>query len=153
MNAQQKRMVSELVGEGGLAIQTTCGANQAPHAAWMTAVVSADLKEVIAITSPVSQKARNLRENPFSEWMFSSVSLETVAYLAGKTEIVEDPEEARRCWDQVPGKANAFYRHYQKPEDPANFAVIRTRVSDIQLVKPMGYRKAGGTPEEVELTS
>ncbi len=133
-------MVSSLIGEGGLAVLTTCGSGGMPHATWMNAVVVDGLREVVAITSPESRKALNLGENSQAEWMFTSTSLETIAHLSGDSVIV-DGEEAQKYWDLVPCKSRGFYRHYRKPELHSDFAIIRTQVSNVQLVRPMGYRK------------
>jgi len=152
MNTQQFRIVSSLIGEGGLAVLTTCGNDGMPHATWMNAVVVEGLREVIAITSPESRKVLNLEENAQAEWMFSSPSLETIAHLSGASMIVPE-EEALKYWDLVPSKSRGFYRHYRKPELHTDFAIIRTQVSNIQFVKPMGYRKTEIAHGEVALSS
>lgn len=145
-------MVSTLIGEGGTAVLTTCGKDGMPHATWMNALVNDRLREVIAITSPESRKALNLAENAQAQWMFTSPSLETVAYLSGVTTIVAD-HESEKYWDMVPSKAKGFYRHYRKPERHTDFAIIRTVVSNIQLIKPMGYRKTEMAYGDVALSS
>ena len=152
MNTQQLRMVTTLIGEGGTSVLTTCGSDGMPHATWMNAVVIPGLREVIAITSPESRKPLNLGENAQAEWMFTSPSLETIAYLSGTTTIVAD-DESEKYWDMVPCKAKGFYRHYRKPESHTDFAVIRTIVSNVKLLKPMGYRKTEMAFDEVALSS
>lgn len=152
MNTEQFRMVSSLIGEGGLAVLTTCGNDGMPHATWMNAVVIDGLREVVAITSPESRKVLNLEENSQAEWMFTSPSFETVAHLSGISTIVGE-EEALKYWDLVPHKSRGFYRHYRKPELHSDFAIIRTTVSNVKLVKPMGYRKTEIAHGDVALPS
>lgn len=140
MSIQQWRQAAEVIGEGGQAVLTTCSACGKPHATWMNAVVTARMEEVIAITSPETRKVQNLKENPQAEWMFATPSFETVINLSGPTEIIVDEEEARRYWDLVPTKSEAFYRHYRKPDDFREFAIIRTKVEMIDHSRPLGYK-------------
>jgi hypothetical protein len=104
--------------------------------------ISADsnMQEVVAISAPTTTKVSNLLSNPQCEWMFASPSLETIVYLSGPTKIVGG-EEARRCWDRMPGKSKAYYRNYCDTDDPAKFAVICTHVVKVVYCRPIGYRK------------
>lgn len=145
-------MVSTLIGEGGTSVLTTCGSDGMPHATWMNALVTSGLREVVAITSPESRKVLNIGENSQAQWMFTSPSLETIAYLSGTTIIVTE-DESEKYWHMVPFKAKGFYRHYRKPECHTDFAIIRTQVSNIQLLKPMGYRKTEMAHGDVALSS
>ena len=106
----------------------------------MTTQVTPDLSEIISITAPTSQKAGILRHNPRGEWMFASPSLETIVYLSGRTRLLEG-DSAKRYWDQMPGKKQAYYRKYCETEDFRKFAVIRTEVDKIVLCKPYSYTK------------
>lgn len=72
--------------------------------------------------------------------MFASPSMETIVYLSGFTRVVEG-EAAKRYWDRMPGKAQAYYRKYCETEDYHKFAVIRTEVGKVVLCKPYAYKK------------
>lgn len=135
-------MVARLVADTPLAIMATAAGNGAPHAVWMKPVVSQDLEEVIAITMPSSEKAANLRSNPRAEWSFASSSLETIVYLSGPTEILSD-EDALSYWNATPGKHFAYYRNAAggDSENPADYAVIRTKVRKVVHSRAIGYRK------------
>ncbi len=136
------RAVARLVADTPLAIMATADGDGAPHAVWMNVVVSTDLEEVIAITLPDTDKVANLRANPRAEWSFSSPSRESFAYLSGPTEILTG-DEARRCWEAIPGKTFAYYRNAAggDSDDPADYAVIRTQVRKVVHARPIGYRK------------
>jgi general stress protein 26 len=136
----QAREAQQLVMNCKHAVLATADDHRQPHATWMTTQVTNDLEEVISITSPVSQKAAELRRNPQAEWMFGSPSMETLVYLSGFTRVVEG-EAAKRYWDRMPGKAQAYYRRYCEEGDYHNFAVIRTEVSKVVLCKPYAYKK------------
>lgn len=134
------RAASRLVADSHLAVLTTADADGMPHATWMNIQADSKMEEVVAITAPTTQKIANLQSNPNTEWMFATPSLETIVYLSGPTEILEG-EEARQRWDQMPGKSKAYFRKYCDTDDPAKFAVIRTRVTSIVYCRPVGYRK------------
>lgn len=134
------RTSSVLVAESRLAILTTADAAGMPHAAWMNILADSTMAEVVTITAPTTQKIANLRANPQAEWMFASPSVETVVYLSGPTEILEN-EVAKAYWDLAPGKSKAYFRHYCPDDDYSKFAVIRTRVTKVVYARPIGYHK------------
>lgn len=134
------REAQQVVKRAKNAVLATADDQGHPHSAWMTTQVTDDLAELYSITSPLSQKVADLRRNPQAEWMFATPSLETLVYLSGFTRVIEG-DAAKRYWDQMPGKAQAYYRKYCETEDYHKFAVIRTEVSKIVLCKPYAYKK------------
>ena len=140
IESELSKLAEEVVLKCKNAVLATADAEGRPHAAWMTTQVTTDLAEVTSITAPTSQKVAELRRNPQAEWMFASSSLETIVYLSGFTRVIEG-EAAKRYWDQMPGKAQAYYRKYCETEDYHKFAVIRTEVGRIVVCKPYAYKK------------
>lgn len=136
------KIASKLATETPLAIMATADGHGAAHAVWMNVVVQPGLEEVIAITMPETEKVANLRANPQAEWSLSSPSRESFVYLSGPTEILSG-DEARRCWEAMPGKSFAYYRNAAggESDDPADYAVIRTRVLKVVHYRAIGYRK------------
>jgi len=136
------RAAARLVADSSLAIMATADGEGRPHAVWMNATVTPDLEEVLAITRPDTQKISNLKANPRAEWSFSSTSRESFVYLSGPTEILEG-EDAQRGWDAMPGKNFAYYRNAAggESDDPADYAVIRTKVRKVVHCRAIGYRK------------
>lgn len=134
------RTASRLVADSHLGILTTADAAGMPHAAWMNILTDSTMQEVVTITAPNTQKIANLRTNPNGEWMVATPSLETIVYLSGPTLILEG-DEAKQCWDRMPGKRKANFRHYCDEDDFARFAVVRTRVTKVVYCRPFGYRK------------
>jgi len=139
-NDQLWKAASILVSETKTAVLTTSSNIGHPHATWMNALADSLMEKVIAITAPHTQKAANLRENPHSEWMFASSSMESMAYLSGPTEIVIG-EEALRYWNSMPGKSKAPYHNYSPSENPEDFAILCTKVEKIIYCRPPGYNK------------
>jgi len=134
------RTAAQIVAETRNAVLATADDKGLPHSAWMTAQVTQDLEEVISITAPISQKVADLRSNPHAEWMFASHGMETIVYLSGHTRVVEG-EAAKRYWDKMPGKAQAYYRKYCDTDDFHKFVVVRTEVDKVVLCKPYSYKK------------
>ncbi|WP_395718944.1 pyridoxamine 5'-phosphate oxidase family protein [Prosthecobacter sp.] len=134
------REAVQVVKKAKFAVLATADERGCPHATWMTTQVTDDLEEIISITAPISQKIADLRRNPQAEWMYATSSMETLVYLSGFTRVIEG-EAAKRYWDRMPGKAQAYYRKYCETEDYHKFAVIRTEVSKVVLCKPYAYKK------------
>ncbi len=146
------RAASEVAKSTKLAIMTTADASGMPHAAWMNLLADSVMEEVICITAPNTQKIANLRANPQAEWMISSPTMETVVYLSGPTEILSD-DEARKYWNSMPGKSQAYYRRYCDEDDPDKFCILRTKVTRVVYCRPPGYHKTVVheiTPEAAE---
>ncbi len=146
-NAELWRTASRLISDSPLAVLTTADAAGMPHATWMNVLADSTMEEVVTITAPTTLKIANLQANPRGEWMFASPSLETIVYLSGPTQILEG-EEARQCWDRMPGKSKAYFRKYCDADDHSKFAVIRTKVTKVVHCRPIGYRKS--VVDEVE---
>jgi len=136
------RTTSRLVADSHLGVLTTADAAGMPHATWMNILTDSAMEEVVTITAPTTQKIANLRANPNGEWMVTTPSLETIVYLSGPTRILEG-DEAKQCWDRMPGKSKAYFRHYCDQDDCSQFAVIRTQVTKVVYCRPIGYRKTG----------
>lgn len=134
------RAAAQVVAKCRNAVLATADEKGSPHAAWMTVQVTSGLEEVVSITAPTSQKVAELRRNPQAEWMFASPAMETIVYLSGHTRVVEG-EAAKRYWDRMPGKAQAYYRKYCETGDYRQFVIVRTEVSKIVLCKPYAYTK------------
>jgi len=129
---------STLVTESKTAILTTANNIGHPHATWMNVLADSLMENVIAITAPQTQKVGNLSDNPHTEWLFASPSMETMVYLSGPTEIVIG-EEALRYWDSMPGKSKAPYHNYSPSEHPEDFAILCTKVEKVVYCSPQGY--------------
>jgi general stress protein 26 len=124
-----------------MAILTTANAKGQPHATWMNAVVGSRLEEVITATAPDTLKVANLTVNSRVEWMFASKSQETLVYLEGRACLVEDPDDAEACWNQLPDRHQAYFRNYCDSDDFHDFSLIRTKVDAVVYCRPQGYRK------------
>ena len=153
-NGELWRTASRLVADSHLAVLTTADAVGMPHAAWMNILADSTMEEVVSITAPTTQKISNLQANPQGEWMFASPSMETIVYLSGPTQILET-DEAKACWDRMPGKSKAYFRNYCDTDEHTKYAVIRTQVTKVVYCRPVGYRKtvvdeAAKTPPEDE---
>ncbi len=135
------KAAKHVVAESRLAILTTANAGGQPHATWMSTIVTDSLREVLTVTAPDTLKVRNMRQNPHSQWMFWSPSIETVIYLSGPTDIVEG-EEAEEYWHRIPNKSQAYFRRHSNSDDHREFAVLRTNVMEAVYCRPPGYQKS-----------
>ncbi len=134
------RAASQLVAKRKKAVLATADASGMPHITWMNALADSTMEEVVTITAPTTQKVANLQLNPQAEWMFASTSLESMVYLSGPTQIVRG-EEAKKYWDAMPGKSQAYFRNFCDLDDHEMFSVLRTKVTRVVYCRPPGYRK------------
>ena len=134
------RDATRIVHESGAGVLATVGADHQPHATWMGGVGAKNgLDEVLTITAPHTRKVSNLRENPRAEWMFSSPTKETIVYLSGPTELITQSPECDDLWEEIPNKSQAYFLKYY--EVAKGFAVIRTKVERVEVVKPLVFKK------------
>ena len=125
-------------GQPLLALLTTASSAGVPHATWMGTIGTPNPSLILTITSPDSLKVRNIRENPAVEWLLSETSRQLLLYLRGTAHIVDDVAEQKRCWQEIPGKDQAYFLRYFNTSP--GFAIIRTEVESALLVVPEEFR-------------
>lgn len=134
------REAYHIVSSSEFGILTTSSSQGQPHSTWMGSVgAPTDLSEIFTITGPRTEKVANLRENPLAEWMFTSSAKESVVYLSGPIEVLEEEAERWNYWERVPNKSQAFFLRYY--DEAGGFAVLRMRVTRVVFCKPMAFRK------------
>ena len=126
-------------GTPRLALLTTVGPDGGPHATWMGMARTEEEDTVLTITSPDSDKVRNIRAQPRVEWLITSSDRKELLYLNGKAEVIDDVPEMKRCWKMMPGKEKAFFLRYYN--SGIGFSVIRTKVESVVYVVPEECRK------------
>ncbi len=131
---------SLLVSDTKNAVLTTADNGGHPHATWMNIVADSSMETVMSVTAPNTQKIKNLRENPYAEWMVASPSLESMVYLSGTTRVIEG-DDAKSHWDSMPSKSKAYYRHYCDEDNYEKFSIILTQVEKVVYCRPPGYRQ------------
>lgn len=130
------------------ALFSTVSESGRPHTAWMFASRSTDPGiEILTITSPDSDKVRNLHANAEAEWLVTSKDRMEQLYLEGKAVVVEDIPEIKRLWNMIGGKERVYFMKYYN--SGLGFAIVRTRVSAVVYSRPEEYRKARFTVEEI----
>ena len=126
-------------GSPQIALLSTADPSGRPHATWMGISRSEEADTILTITSPDSDKVKNIRANPKVEWMLSTGDRKELLYLEGEAAIVEDIAEIKRQWQSIPGKGKAFFLRYYN--SGIGFSVIKTRVDSAIYMIPEEYRK------------
>jgi general stress protein 26 len=127
-------------GKAAVALLSTVSLEGRPHATWMFASLSSEsVTEILTITSPDSDKVKNVRAVPGVEWLISSHDRMEHLYLEGDAEVVEDVSEIKRLWEMIGGKERVFFMKYYN--SGIGFTIIRTRISSAVYAKPEDYRK------------
>ena len=121
-----RRLLLRQLGGGSAAILTTVSPEGRPHATWMATLGSSDVREIATITSPDSEKVKNIRANPRVEWLFTAPDRRSVVCVEGSAEIVEDVAEIKRCWAMIGNKEQAFFLRFFN--SAMGFAVVKTTV-------------------------
>lgn len=127
-------------GKPAVALFATISEEGRPHVTWMFASRSLDPGvEILTITSPDSDKVKNVHANSPVEWLLTSQDRMENLYLEGDAEVVEEVAEIKRLWDMVEGKESAFFMRYYN--SGMGFTIIRTRVKTAVYAVPEEYRK------------
>ncbi|MCB1232796.1 MAG: pyridoxamine 5'-phosphate oxidase family protein [Verrucomicrobiae bacterium] len=144
-----KRIFGQMrVGKPAVAMLSTVSPEGRPHATWMFASRSKDPGiEILTITSPDSDKVKNVRVNSKVEWLLTSQDRMENLYLEGEAEMVDDVAEIKRLWEMIEGKERAFFMRYYN--SGMGFAIIRTRVNSAVYAVPEEYRKVRYAIEEL----
>jgi len=138
-------MLANPVGGENAAILSTRGIDGRPHAAWMGAVASPDHRTLYTLASPDSGKIANIRHDPRVEWMLVDEARETVVYLFGTADILEDVGEMKRIWHMFPDKSRAYFLSFFN--SAPGYAVIETRVEQLRVVRPKEGRECTFQPD------
>lgn len=135
-------------GKPAVALLGTVSEEGRPHTTWMFASRSLDPGvEILTITSPDSDKVKNVRACSAVEWLLTSQDRMENLYLEGEAEVVEDVAEIKRLWNMVGGKEGAFFMRYYN--SGMGFSIIRTRVTEVVYAVPEEYRKVRWPVEEL----
>lgn len=134
--------------QDSVAIFTTVCDDGHPHAAWMGAVASEDLRHIYTLTSPDSVKVRNLRRHPESEWMMVNADRDLVLYARGPSRIVHDGTLMKRAWNLFPDKSRVFFLSFFNSSP--GYAVIETTITSLEWLLPRQGRRGNLLPHELE---
>ncbi len=132
--AEAKALVATVQGGKGAAVLTTVSPRGKPHATWMGTVSPHDSFEILTITSPDSEKMKNIEMNPNVEWMFTDAAQETVIYMSGIISVVRGVEEIKAMWDLIPDKKRAFFLPFYNTG--IGFALLKTKVESVTYCRP-----------------
>ena len=105
--------------------------------------------EILTITSPDSDKIRNLRSNRKVEWLITSKDRFQQLYLEGDAEIIENVSEIRRLWSMISGKQKQEVFFMKFYNSGLGFSIVRTRITSAVYVVPEEKRKARFIIEEL----
>ena len=119
-------ILQQRLGGGGGAMLTTVSPEGRPHATWMGTLGAHDFGEIVTITSPGSEKVRNIKSNSRVEWLFTGPDRRALVYLEGAATIIEDVVEIKRYWEIVNDKEEAFFLQYFNTG--IGFSILRTLV-------------------------
>ena len=134
-----RKLLSEFVGGERVALLTTVSKDGCPHATWMGTLGLLAQNELLTITSPDSEKVRNLRANPNVEWLFTSDDQHDLIYLKGTAEVLAEPSAIKTAWTSVNNLQRAFFLKYFN--SGIGIAVVKTTVESVTHCVPMENRK------------
>ena len=131
-----------------VAIFTTVGSDGYPHAAWMGAAASEDLRHIFTLTSPDSAKIRNLACRAESEWMMVNAGQDLVLYARGPSRMVRDCALMKHAWHLFPDKSRVFFLSFFN--SAPGYAVIETTIRTLEWLLPQQGIRGTLRPEELD---
>jgi general stress protein 26 len=118
-----------------------------PHAAWMGAAASEDMRHIYTLTSPDSAKIRNLASHPESEWMLVDGDRDLVLYARGSSCMVRDSAVIKHAWQLFPDKSRVYFLSFFNSSP--GYAVIETTVTSLEWLLPKEGRRGVLQPEDL----
>lgn len=128
--------IENLVDEVKIGILTTLDDMGALHSRWMTPVFLPRFKGALyAVTSVSDEKSKQMSQNPNVAWIFQSRSLDRVATLSGKAQIVKDPALSAEVLEAIGPRLQVFWK---RTNNPKNLVVVETVIESATWFAPMG---------------
>ena len=93
------------------AILATTGKNGIPDMRWVTPVILKGRPNAIfMVTSPNSNKVKQIRDNPCVQWMFQTRPLDQIIMVEGKVNIIDNPSIRSEVLEVVGPRLTAFWK-------------------------------------------
>ncbi len=123
----------------------TVDADGNPRMRWMTPTLLEQRPgAVYAVTSNHFAKREQLDQNPKVQWMFQTRSLDTIMYVNGRTNVVENKSLLGEVLEILAPRLRAFWNVNQ---DETSLVVLETIIESGRYFLPMK-----GVREDVEFT-
>jgi pyridoxamine 5'-phosphate oxidase len=127
--------LERLIEDAKTAVLATVDSEGKPQMRWMTPAILKDRSNSIyAVTSLDFPKRSQLQEHPEVQWMFQSKSLDRIAYVSGRSNLIENPSMRAEVLEEIGGKLGVFWK---QKADSASLVVIETVIEEGRFFLPM----------------
>lgn len=124
-----------ILSEARVALLSTIGVDGYPRSRWMTPAPLPRLKgRLYAVTSRRFAKAQEIAAEPRVTWIVQERTLDVVAELVGRAEILDDPAFAAEVVKAIGPRLEVFWR---ESRDPRDLVVIETVIESVRLLYPL----------------
>ena len=131
--------IEALIEDAKTAILASVDGEGRPHMRWMTPALLKDREGAIyALTSTSFDKRKQLEASQQVQWMFQSKSLDRMATVNGRVNLIENPSMRSEVLEEIGGKLGVFWK---LNSDPSSLVVIETIMEEGKLFLPMKGEK------------
>ena len=146
-----RQLLADLLASDTVAMLSTVSPEGRPHSTWMGTMGLLAKCELLTITSPDSEKVRNIQANPHVEWLFTTEDQTDLLYLTGEATVLDEPAAIKTAWKNVNNLQRAFFLKYFN--SGIGIAVVKTRIATVTHCVPMDnskddYDAADAWPED-----
>ncbi len=103
--------LEEIIDKVRTAVLATTGDSGVPDMRWVTpAILKGRPDAIFTITSPHSNKVKQIKTNPRVQWMFQTRPLDQIIVVEGKVNIIDNPSIRSEVLEVVGPKLTALWK-------------------------------------------
>jgi pyridoxamine 5'-phosphate oxidase len=103
--------LEEIIAKVRTAVLATTGEDGMPDMRWVTpAILKGRPDAILMITSPNSNKVKQIKSNPCVQWMFQTRPLDQIIMVEGKVNIIDNPSIRSEVLEVVGPRLTAFWK-------------------------------------------
>lgn len=139
--------VADLVSEAKVGVFATIDERGRPGQRWMTPAFLRRIPgSLFAVTARSFEKSRHVLSDPNVSWLFQSRTLDRVASLRGRAELVDEPGFTAEVLEAIGPNLPIFWRVNR---NPGELVVIETKILAASWFEPLkGERAFAEAPDE-----
>ena len=103
--------LEDIIDKVRTAVLATTGVDGTPDMRWVTpAILRGRPDSIFTITSPNSNKVKQIKSSPRAQWMFQTRPLDQIIVVEGKVNIIDNPSIRSEVLEVVGPRLTAFWK-------------------------------------------
>ena len=131
--------ISTMIDEAKTAVLATVDGDGRPVMRWVSpALIRGRTGAIYMVTSPRSNKVKQVEKNPRVQWMFQTLALDKIILIEGKVNVVDNPSIRAEVLEVVGPRLSPFWKINM---DERDLLVLETIIEKAIYYIPMKGKK------------